>query len=79
MIDGAVLGGLMLIIGNYYVFKGEVYKSIRMFLIADIAWLWLAIASGNVFGIISVSLGVILSIFAFWKMHTGVFYRDVKK
>ena len=79
VIDGAVFGGLMLILGNYQVFKGNVYRSIQMFLLADIAWLWLAISSGNPFGVISVSIGVILSFFAFYKMYQGKFYRTINK
>lgn len=79
MIDGAVLGGLMLILGNYLVFKGKVYQSIKVFLLADFAWLWLAIASGNIFGIVTVAVGVVLSFFAFWKMHTGVYNKTIIK
>jgi len=76
---GAIVGGLMLILGNYFVFKGEIYNSIKIFLLADFAWLYMAVASGNPFGIVSVGLGVILSFFAFWKMHKGIYHKDIKK
>ncbi len=79
MIDGAVLGGLCLIIGNWYTYKGKVFTGIKMFLLADFAWLWLAVQTGNIFGVISVSLGVILSFGVFYKMHVGLFHKTVNK
>ena len=78
-INAAAIGGIMLIIGNIFVFKGEVYNSIRMFLLADFAWLWMAIQAGNLFGIVTLAIGLILSFFAFWKMRQGIFHKEIKK
>lgn len=76
---GGIFGGIMLILGNYQIFQGEIYKSIKMFLLADIAWLWMAFTAGNIIGIITVSIGVILSVFAFMKIHKGEYNKSIRK
>ena len=79
ILNGAFFGGLMLILGNILVFKGQVYRSVQMFLLADIAWLWMAISAGDISGIVMVSIGVIISLAAFWKMYKGKFYKTITK
>lgn len=79
MIDGAVLGGLCLILGNYFTYKGNIFRAIQVFLLADIAWLWLAISTGNIFGIVTVTIGVVLSFIVFWKMFYGHFHKTIHK
>ena len=76
---GSVIGGISIILGNYFVYRGDVYTSIKMFLMADVGWLLLAFGGANLFGIITVSIGVVLSGLVFWKMHRGVFYKTISK
>ncbi len=79
MIDAAFFGGVFLIIGNYFTVKGDIYNSIKSFLLADIAWLTLAMETGNTFGILSVLVGVVLSFFVFYKMWYGKFHKTITK
>ncbi len=79
MIDGAVIGGLCLILGNWFTYQGNIFRAIQVFLIADLAWLWLAIQTGNMFGVITVCIGVVLSFLVFWKMYYGHFHKTVNK
>lgn len=79
MFDPATIGGILLIVGNYFTLKGDIYNSIKIFLLADFAWLWLAIQAGNIFGIISVSIGVVISFIVFYKMWYGKFHKSIKK
>ena len=76
---GSCIGGISIIFGNWFVFNGDIYTSIKMFLIADIGWLLLAAGSANLFGIVTVSIGVILSVLVFIKMHKNHFFKTISK
>lgn len=73
------MGGLCLILGNYFTLKGDVFKAIQVFLFADFFWLWLAVEAGNIVGIIVVSIGFLISLVVFWKMYHNKFFRTIHK
>jgi len=75
----SIVGGLFLIIGAYYVFKGDIYKSVIIYFIADICWVMLSIDRGDIFGSIVITIGMILGLFAYIKMNRGVMYKSLKK
>ena len=67
----AVIGGILLIFGSYFVYTGKIFKSIGVFVGADICWIFVAISVGDIFGAITVTIGMILGILAFLKIHKG--------
>lgn len=73
----AIAGGILLMIGSYFVSKGEIYKSVIAFWLADIAWVFLALLSGDIFGSITVFIGMTFGIIAFLKMHKGEIRKDL--
>ena len=64
-------------IGSYFVSKGEIFKSVLVFWLADIAWIFLAVSSGDVYGAVTVFIGMTFGIIAFMKMHKGQIRKDL--
>ena len=74
----AILGGLLIILGSFFVSRGEIFKSVFAFAIADICWIFLALASGDIYGAVTVTIGMIFGIVAFYRMHKGQIRKDLK-
>jgi len=75
----AMLGGVILVIGAYFVFKGEVFKSVFAYFIADIIWVILAINAGDIVGAAFIFVGATFGFMAFLKMRSGEFNKTIKK
>jgi len=73
------LGGIMLIIGSIFKYKGKEVYSMFSYLIADICWVIIAYFSQNTFGAISIIIGVLFSLGVFYKMKVGIFVTDLRK
>lgn len=74
----SIIGGLLLCIGAYLIFKGKVFKASIFYLFADTIWIYLSyskyINSNSIYdliGLILVITGSILGILAFLKMNKG--------
>ncbi len=74
-----LVGGILLIIGAFFVFRGQIFYSVFAYFIADIAWIMLAYSSGDLVGTALVSIGMLLGIGSYYKMHTGKMYKSLKK
>jgi hypothetical protein len=74
----AVLGGILLIVGSYFVSKGEIFKSVFAFWVADLCWIGLAIYAGDLYGAITVFIGMVFGVIAFYKMHKGIIRKNLK-
>ena len=72
------IGGLLLIVGAFFTFRGEMSKAIWIYTIADFCWILAAIATGDVFAIITVSIGGILGIAALYRMQIGKMRKTLK-
>ena len=75
----ATLGGIILVIGAYFVFKGKMFEASIVYFIADICWFTLAIQNNDYLGALLVTIGTLLSMGAFYKMHKGIFHKSLKK
>ena len=71
------IGGIFLIIGAYYVYKGKVLYSVGLYFIADCAWCVIAYQSGDVFGTIVIVTGMLFGLLAFLKMNFGVMRKNL--
>lgn len=67
----SIVGGILLIIGAYYVFKGNIFKSSMFYIVADGVWLYNAFILEDYIGFILILIGTILGILAFLKMNSG--------
>jgi len=67
----ASIGGILLIIGAYFVYNGDIFKSVGAYFLADIVWIYLAYNSGDYFGTGMVVIGTMFGVGAFIKMNYG--------
>jgi hypothetical protein len=79
MISFAVIGGLLLIVGAYLTYVGKIYQAVFIYLFADICWIIMAYEREDLWGVISISIGVVLGILAFIKMKNGEMNKSLNK
>lgn len=75
----ATFGGILLIIGAFLTFKGNIHKSVMVYILADIIWIILGIQSGDFIGAGLIAIGGVLGILAWFKMNSGVFNKTLRK
>jgi len=73
------VGGITLILGAYFLYKGKALYSLFFYLIADLCWVLLAIQTKNIFGSITILIGIVFSLGVFYKMNSGIFVTDLHK
>lgn len=77
--SSATIGGILLIVGAWFTYRGNIYLSIILYFAADCCWLSIALSTGDYFGSALVTLGMILGVGVFIKMNTGIFVKNLKK
>lgn len=75
----SIIGGILLILGSFFVYKGDIFKSVFVFFCADLCWCFLAFSTGDMLGFTLTLIGMILGLLAFLKMHLGEFSKTIKK
>ncbi len=79
MISFAVLGGLLLNVGAYLTFRGKIYESVAVYLVADICWIIMAWQRDDLWGVLSIVVGVTFGLLAFLKMKMGKMNKDLNE
>ena len=77
MFSVAVLGGILLNIGAYFTMKGWIYRSVSVYIVADICWVFLAYENGDMIGMSLIIIGTILGIIALYKMYKGMMLKNL--
>lgn len=72
-----LIGGLLLILGAYLTYNGEIFKSVTVYIGADICWCILAFQNNDYIGALFIIIGTTLGILAFLKMHNGIMKKDL--
>ena len=72
------VGGLILIGGAFYTYKGKILTSVAWYIMADFCWIANAVDIGDVQGAIFVTVGVIFGIIATFKMKNGHMDTELK-
>lgn len=75
----AVLGGILLNIGAFLTFKGKIFQAVIVYLFADICWVIMAYERDDVWGIVSITIGVLFGLLAFYKMKIGEMRKTLNK
>ena len=75
----AVLGGLLLNIGAYFTYKGQIYQAVIVYLFADICWIIMAYQRDDYIGSIFIIIGTTLGFLAYLKMRSGEMHRTLNK
>lgn len=74
----ATIGGIFLIIGAIFTFRGEINFAIGSYFVADVAWVILAYNTGDIQGTLFVLAGMSLGLAAFIKMNLGKMRKNLK-
>jgi len=74
----ALAGGILLIIGAYFMYRGQAMYSILVYFLADIAWAIMSWSIGDYIGLTFVIIGMMLGFLVFLKMHFGIFVKDLR-
>lgn len=77
--SAATIGGILLIIGSFFTYKGNILLSVIIYFCADLCWFGIAISTGDYLGASLVLIGMALGIGVFIKMHKGVFVKTLLK
>ena len=75
----ATIGGLLLILGAWFVYRGNIYKSIITYFLADICWVVIAYSTGDIIGGTFVLIGMLLGVLVFLKMQRGDLHKTIIK
>jgi len=75
----AILGGILLIIGAFFVFRGQIFISVGIYFVADICWVVLAYQQNDYIGMLLISIGMLLGLGAYIKMNTGIMHKTLHK
>ena len=73
----AMIGGILLMIGAFWVYKGNIFRSVMFYTVADIIWIMLALQAGDFIGAGMITVGGLLGFMAFLKMHKGEFKKTI--
>lgn len=79
MFSLAVLGGILLNVGAFLMFRGLAFQAIVVYLFADICWIVMALQKDDYIGALFISSGMILGFLAYWKMRTGKMHKTLNK
>ncbi|MBU0633391.1 hypothetical protein KKA17_12215 [bacterium] len=79
MVSFAVIGGLLLNIGAFLTYKGKIYESVIIFLLADLCWVIMAYERDDYLGVFFILVGVTFGLLAFVKMQTGKMRKSLNR
>lgn len=73
------IGGTLLVFGAWYIAVGNVFNSVIVYTIADVCWLFNAYMQNDMFGAITVAIGICTGLFVTYKMRNGEFRKSLLK
>ena len=73
----ALVGGILLIIGSYTVYRGKILYSVGLFFAADCMWVLISLSVQDYLGASFVAIGMLLGLAAFVKMNTGKMRKNL--
>ena len=79
MFSLAILGGMLLNVGAFLMFRGLAFQAIIVYLFADICWVVMALEKEDYTGALFITSGMILGFLAYWKMRSGKMRKSLKK
>ena len=79
MFSLAILGGVLLNIGAFLMFRGLAFQAIIVYLFADVCWIVMALQKDDMIGAVFITSGMILGFLAYWKMRSGQMHKSLNK
>jgi len=79
MFSLAILGGILLNVGAFLMFRGLAFQAIIVYLFADICWIVMALQKDDFIGAVFITSGMIFGFLAYWKMRSGKMNKSLNK
>ena len=68
-----------MILGAWFTSKGDIFKSVGIYLFADLCWIANAFQSDDWVGVGTITVGIMFGLVAFLNMHKGDFHKRISK
>ena len=75
----SILGGLLMMLGSFWTYRGNIEYAIVTYAIADFAWIYNAWILGDIFGAFTILFALLLGIGVYYKMQKGTFNKTIIK
>jgi len=79
MFSLAILGGILLNIGAFLMFRGLAFQSIIVYICADICWVLMALQKEDYAGALFIFIGMTFGFLAYLKMRSGKMNKSLNK
>ena len=74
-----ILGGILLNIGAFFTYKGQIYYAVIAYLFADLCWMVMAYERDDLVGALFIIVGTTFGFLAFMKMQRGTMHKSLNK
>jgi len=75
----AIVGGILLNIGAFLTYKGEIYQAVIVYIFADVCWIIMAYEKKDFLGACFILLGTTFGFLAYMKMKNGSMNKSLDK
>ncbi|MBA1433529.1 MAG: hypothetical protein FAF04_08060 [Epsilonproteobacteria bacterium] len=79
MFSFAILGGILLNIGAYLTYKGNIYQAVIVYMFADLCWIIMAYEKQDFVGAGFIIVGTIFGFLAYLKMKDGEMNKSLNE
>ena len=79
MFSLAILGGILLNIGAFLMFRGLAFQAIIVYIFADICWVFMALQREDYLGAVFIFFGMTFGFLAYLKMRSGKMHKNLNK
>ncbi|PHR58172.1 MAG: hypothetical protein COA44_04540 [Arcobacter sp.] len=79
MFSLAMIGGLLLNIGAFLMFRGLAFQAIIVYIFADICWVFMAVQREDYMGACFIFVGMAFGFLAYLKMRSGKMHKNLNK
>jgi len=73
------IGGVFLVLGAFFLARGNVYASVVTYFIADIMWVLMAVSQRAWLSVGMIAFGMACGIYVWWNMGRGKYKKSIKK
>ena len=77
MFSLAILGGILLNIGAFLMFRGLAFQAIIVYIFADICWVFMALQKEDYIGAVFITIGMTFGFLAYLKMRSGKMHKNL--
>jgi len=79
VISFAVIGGILLNVGAFLTYRGNIYQAVIVYIVADLCWIALAYEKNDYVGAFFIVTGTAFGFLAYMKMKSGEMNKSLNK